>query len=60
MIRFLGWFTLTYFWLSANLTFANAIEKAIDNHNDAIRQEALQEIEDEDEDSDCDDCKNKN
>ena len=49
MITFFGWVALTYSWLNINLTFANAIRQAIENHNDAIRQEALQELEDEDE-----------
>ena len=50
MISFLGWFALTYSWFRINLTFANAVYQAINVHNNAIRQEALQELEDEDED----------
>ena len=51
LITFLGWATLTYSWLRINFTFAAAIGQAIENHNDAIRQEALQELEVEDTDS---------
>ena len=40
LITFLGWATLTYSWLHINFTFAAAIGQAIENHNDAIRQEA--------------------
>ena len=46
--NFLGWATywghLTYSWLHINLTFASAISQAIQNHNDEIRQKALQEL----------------
>ena len=51
LITFLGWAALTYSWLYINFTFAAAIAQAIENHNDAIRQEALQELEAEDTDS---------
>ena len=44
LISLFGWAALTYYWLHANFTFVNAIEQAIENHNDAIRQEALQEL----------------
>ena len=54
LISFLGWFALTYYWFYVNLTFAGTIQQAIVNHNDAIRQEALQKHEDEDEDEDKD------
>ena len=37
MINFLGWFALTYAWLTINITFANAIAEAIDCHNDDMR-----------------------
>ena len=50
LITFLGWATLTYSWLHINFTFAAAIGQAIENHNDAIRQEAFQELEAEDTD----------
>ena len=48
LITFLGWATLTYSWLHINFTFAAAIGRAIENHNDTIRQEAFQELEAED------------
>ena len=51
LISFLGWTTFTYAWLYINFTFAAAIGQAIENHNDAIRQEVLQELEAEDTDS---------
>ena len=41
LITFLGWAALTYSWLHINLTFAGATCQAIENHNDAIRQEVL-------------------
>ena len=49
LISFFGWTALTYSWLNINLTFFRAIGQTIKNHNDAIRQEALQELENEDE-----------
>ena len=48
LITFLGWATLTYSWLHINFTFAAAIGQAIENHNDAIREEFLQKQEAED------------
>ena len=48
LITFLGWATLTYSWLHINFTFAAAIGQAIENHNDAIREEFFQELETED------------
>ena len=51
-INFLRWVTLTYSWLHVNVAFAAAILEAIENHNDAIRQEALQELCEEDEEQD--------
>ena len=48
LITFLGWATLTYSWLHINFTFAAAIGQAIENHNDAIREEFFQELEVED------------
>ena len=50
LISFFGWTALTYSWLQANLTFFGAIGQVITNHNNSIRQEALQELKDEDED----------
>ena len=51
LITFFCWAAVTYSWLHINLTFAAAIGQARENHNDAIRQEVLQELEDEDTDS---------
>ena len=48
LITFLGWAALTYSWLHINFTFAAAIGQAIENHNDAIREEFFQELEAED------------
>ena len=54
LITFLGWATLTYFLLHINFTFsaaaAAAINQAIENYNDAIRDEFFQELEAEDTD----------
>ena len=49
LISLFGWFALTYYWLNANLTFVGAIAQAIENHNNAIRQEVLQRLKAEDE-----------
>ena len=55
MVNFLYWAALTYYWLNANFRFAAAINQAIRDHNDAIRQQALQELLDEQEEYDDDD-----
>ena len=51
-ITCLGWAALTYSWIHVNFIFANvvgeAINQAIENHNDAIREEFFQELEAED------------
>ena len=39
LITFLGWAALTYSWFNINFTFASAIRQAIEDHNDAIREE---------------------
>ena len=63
LINFLGWAALTYYWLHAKFHFADAIYQAIQDQNDAIRQQALQELRaydaDDEEESDDDDdaCK---
>ena len=44
MVNFLYWAALTYYWLNANFRFAAAINQAIRDHNDTIRQQALQEL----------------
>ena len=54
MISFLGWAALTYAWLDINFTFASAICQAISDHNDSIRQEAIQELEYDADDEDTD------
>ena len=55
VLRFLGWAGLTYMWLEANCVFFNAIADAIHQHNEQIRQKAIedfQESESEDESED--------
>ena len=51
-ITCLGWAALTFYWGYFNCVFANivgeAINQAIENHNDAIREEFFQELEAED------------
>ena len=51
-ITCLGWATLTWHWVYFNYIFADivgeAINQAIENHNDAIREEFFQELEAED------------
>ena len=54
LVNFLCWAALTYYWLNANFRFAAAINQAIRDHNDAIRQQALQELLDEQEEYDDD------
>ena len=48
-ITCLGWAALTWHWVYFNCIFANivgeAINQAIENHNDAIREEFFQELE---------------
>ena len=44
LVTFLYWAALTYYCLDANWRFAAAIHQAIQDHNDAIRQQALQEL----------------
>ena len=51
LINLFGWAALTYSWLHINFTFAAAIGQAIENHNNAIRQDVLQGLEEEDTDS---------
>ena len=59
LITFFGWAALTYSWLHINFTFAAAIGQAIENHNDAIRQEAFKELEAEDTDYEPEQPKDK-
>ena len=42
VLRFLGWAALTYMWLEANCLFFNAIADAIYQHNEEIRQKAIE------------------
>ena len=48
-ITCLGWAVLTWHWVYCNYLFADfvgeAIKQAIENHNDAIREEFFQELE---------------
>ena len=41
LISFCGWAGLTFVWFNVNMTFVTAIEKAILQHNRAIRRQAL-------------------
>ena len=51
VLRFLGWAALTYMWLEAYCLFFNAIADAIHQHNEEIRQKAMENFkEDESED----------
>ena len=43
VLRFLGWAALTYMCLEANCIFVNAIADAIHQHNEEIRQKAIDE-----------------
>ena len=43
-LRFLGWAALTYMWLNANCLFFTAIADAIHHHNEQIRLEAFEEL----------------
>ena len=43
VLRFLCWAALTYMWLEANCVFFNAIANAIHQHNEEIRQKAIDE-----------------
>ena len=45
VLRFLGWASLTYMWLEANCLFFNAIIDAINDHDEQIRQKAIEEVE---------------
>ena len=47
VLRFLGWAALTYMWLENNFFFFNAIADAIHQHNEEIRQKAIEEYADE-------------
>ena len=55
VFRFLGWASLTYFWLEANCMFFNAIADAINQHNEQIRQKAIEEVNESESESDSED-----
>ena len=42
VLRFLGWASLTWLWLEANCMFFNAIADAIHQHNEEIREKAIE------------------
>ena len=44
VLRFLGWASFTYLWLEANCLFFNAIADAIHQHNEQMRQKAIEEV----------------
>ena len=46
VLRFLGWGLLTYMWLKINRLFFFAIVDAINEHNEQIRQKAIEEYQD--------------
>ena len=51
VLRFFGWASLTWLWLEANCMFFNAVADAIHQHNEEIRQKAIEKFkEDESED----------
>ena len=52
VLRFLGWAGLTYMWLEANCVFFNTIADAIHQHNEQIRQKAIEEQNNESESED--------
>ena len=51
VLRFLGWASLTYMWLEANCMFFNTISDAIHQHNDEIRQKAIEEANESESES---------
>ena len=55
LITFLYWAALTYYCLDANWRFAAAIRQALQDHNDAIRQQAIQELRAYDADDEAED-----
>ena len=44
VLGFLGWASLIYMWLKANFLFFNAIADAIHQHDEQIRQKAIDEF----------------
>ena len=55
VLRFLGWASLTYMWLEANCMFFNAIADAIHQHNEQIRQNAVEVFLKQKEESESED-----
>ena len=51
VLRFLGWASLTYMWLEANCMFFNAIADAIHQHNEEIRQKAIEKFKEDESES---------
>ena len=51
VLRFLGWASLTYLWLEANCLFFNAIADAIHQHNEEIRQKAIENFKEDESES---------
>ena len=47
----LGWASLTYMWLKANFLFFNAIADAIHQHDEQIRQKAIDEFKEAESES---------
>ena len=54
VLRFLGWASLTYLWLEANCLFFNAIADAIHQHNEEIRQKAIENFKEDESESEDD------
>ena len=51
VLRFLGWAGLTYMWLEANCVFFNAIADAIHQHNEQIKQKAIEDFQEDESES---------
>ena len=49
VLRFLGWAALTCSWLEANRLFFTAIADAIHQHNEQIRQKAIEDFKEAEE-----------
>ena len=55
VLCFLGWAGLTYMWLEANCVFFNAIADAIHQHNEQIKQKAIEELNEYKDESESED-----
>ena len=51
VLRFLGWAGLTYMWLEANCMFFSAIADAIHQHNEQIKQKAIEDFQEDESES---------